>query len=105
MKKVCAGLLVLLLLMPTLSVKDDELKIGDLLLKLDFHQDSFKKSDAGSKDHARYKLDLPDHVYDLVFERARALRFDDSAPLALPSHPTFAQNCVACDAGRAPPLV
>jgi len=40
MKKVCAGLLLIVLMMPTLSLRDDEVKLGTLLLKLNLHRDS-----------------------------------------------------------------
>ena len=105
MKKFCAGLLLLVLLMPTLSLRDDQVKLGTLLIKLNLHRDSWKTSDNGSKDHDRYRLNLPDYLEHLKVTPVTALHFDSSSSaLHFISLRISAQDSTPIRTGRAPPL-
>jgi hypothetical protein len=105
MKKLCAGLLLIVLLMPTLSLRDDVVKLGTLLLKLNLHRDSWKTSDNGAKDHDRYRLDLPDYLEHLKLTPVTALHFDTSSSAVQSISPRIsAQDSTAIRTGRAPPL-
>jgi len=106
MRKVCSGLLLLLLLTPALSVRDDEVKLGTLLLKLNLHKDSWKTSDNGPKDHDRYRLNLPDYLEHLKLTAVTTLHFDESSSvLHFITSPLAAQDSSPIHTGRAPPLV
>jgi hypothetical protein len=106
MKKLCAGLLLVVLLMPTLSLRDDEVKLGTLLLKLNLHRDSWKTSDNGPKDHDRYRLNLPDYLEHLRLTPVTALHFDSSSSAVQSISPRIsAQDSTPIRTGRAPPLV
>jgi hypothetical protein len=106
MKKVCAGLLLAVLLMPTLSLRDDEVKLGSLLLKLNLHRDSWKTSDNGPKDQVRYRLNLPDYLEHLKLPPVTALHFDTSSSVVQSISPRIsAQDSTPIRTGRAPPLV
>ncbi len=106
MKKVCAGLLLIVLLMPTLSLRDDEVKLGTLLLKLNLHRDSWKTSDNGPQDHDRYRLNLPDYLEHLKLTPVTALHFDSSSSAVHFVSPRIsAHDPTSIRTGRAPPLV
>jgi hypothetical protein len=106
MKKFCAGLLLLVFLMPTLSLRDDEAKLNTLLLKLNLHKDSLKTSDNSPKDRDRYRLDFPDYLEHLKLTTVAALHFDDSSSAVHSiSHHISAQDSTPIRTGRAPPLV
>src|SRR5438477_9967944 len=106
MKKLCAGLLLVVLLMPTLSVRDDQVKLGTLLLKLNLHRDSWKTSDSGPKDHDRYRFNLPDDLEHLKLTAVTALHSDGSfSAVHFISHHISAQDSTPIRTGRAPPLV
>jgi len=106
MKKFCAALLLLVFLMPTLSLRDDEAKLNALLVKLNLHKDSLKTSDNSPKDRDRYRLDFPDYLEHLKLTAVTTLHFDDS-PSALHSisYCISAQDSTPIRTGRAPPLV
>lgn len=97
-----------MLLMPALLVRDDEVKLSNLLLllKLSQHKDSWKTSDGGPKDHDRYRLNLPDHLDHLKLTAVTALHFDhSSSAVHFISHQISAQVSTPIRTGRAPPLV
>src|SRR4029077_18184855 len=106
MKKFCAGLLLIVFLMPALSVRDDEAKLSNLLLKLNLHRDSLKTSDNSPKDRDRYRLNLPDYLEHLKLTPVTVLHFDhSSSAVHSVSHHISAQHSTPIRTGRAPPLV
>jgi len=106
MKKFFAALLLIVFLMPTLSLRDDEAKLSGLLLKLNLHKDSLKTSDNAPKDRDRYRLNFPDYLEYLKLTPSIALHFDDSSSAVhFISHHISAQDSTPIRTGRAPPLV
>jgi hypothetical protein len=105
MKHLCACFVLLLLVFPALSVRDDEVRLANLLLSGTSHDLAISGLDRLSKDHG-CKRALVDQLDHLKITPVSGLHLDTSFTiLRFSLRDSFREPASTIREGRAPPAV